>query len=386
MTENNYDVIIIGAGSVGVPTAMELAGEGLSVLVLDKNPSPGQGQNKAAIGGIRATFSDPGKIQVCLDSLEVLSTWKEKHGDDIGWQQGGYCFPVYSEEMEKQLKELLKIQKKYGLNIDWVDSGVIQELVPGINPENLRGGTFSPEDGNVSPLKTINAIYRKASNLGAKFHFNEDVTGIIISGGKVTGVKTGKDVYHSPNVILAAGAFARELGETAGLDIPVFPDTHEAGITEPVEAFFTPMVVDLRNRPGSGNFYFYQNYENQILFSLTPEPAIFSTDRKSTSSYLPMVAKRLIEVMPRLRNIRIRRIWRGLYPMTPDGIPIVDKVREIDGLYLTVGLCGQGLMLGPGVAKNIASLIINGKPVVDPEVFSEFSFYRSYEGKVEMLK
>ncbi len=386
MTEKNYDVIIIGAGSVGVPTAMELAGEGLSVLVLDKNPSPGQGQNKAAIGGIRATFSDPGKIQVCLESLEILSTWKEKHGDDIGWQQGGYCFPVYSEEMENQLKELLKIQKKYGLNIDWVDAGVIKELVPGINPENLRGGTFSPEDGNVSPLRTVNAIYRKALSLGAKFHFNEDVTGILISGDKVTGVKTVKGEYHSPNIILAAGAFAREIGETAGLDIPVFPDTHEAGITEPVESFFTPMVVDLRNRPGSGNFYFYQNYENQILFSLTPEPAVFSTDRKSTSSYLPMVAKRLIEVMPRLRNIRIRRIWRGLYPMTPDGIPIVDRVREIDGLYLTVGLCGQGLMLGPGVAKNIASLIISGKPVVDPEVFREFSFYRSYEGKVEMLK
>ena len=386
MTEKNYDAIIIGAGSVGVPTAMELAGKGLSVLVLDKNPSPGQGQNKAAIGGIRATFSDPGKIQVCLESLEILSTWKEKHGDDIGWQQGGYCFPVYSEDMESRLKDLLKVQKKYGLNIDWIDADVIKELVPGINPENLRGGTFSPEDGNVSPLKTVNAVYRKAVSLGAQFLFNEDVTGILVSGGKVTGVKTDKGEYHSPIVILAAGAFARELGETLGLDIPVFPDTHEAGITEPVESFFTPMVVDLRNRPGSGNFYFYQNYDNQILFSLTPEPAAFGTARKSTSSYLPMVARRLIEVMPRLKNIRIRRIWRGLYPMTPDGIPIVDKVREIEGLFLTVGLCGQGLMLGPGVAKNIASLIINGKPVVDPEVFREFSFYRSYEGKVEMLK
>lgn len=386
MTEKNYDAIIIGAGSVGVPTAMELAGEGLSVLVLDKNPSPGQGQNKAAIGGIRATFSDPGKIQVCLESLEILSTWKEKHGDDIGWQQGGYCFPVYSEDTEIQLKELLKIQKKYGLNINWIDADVIKELVPGINPANLRGGTFSPEDGNVSPLKTINAVYRKAVSLGAQFLFNEDVTGLLTSGGKIRGVKTDKGEYHSSIVILAAGAFVRELGETAGLDIPVFPDTHEAGITEPVESFFTPMVVDLRNRPGSGNFYFYQNYENQILFSLTPEPAVYGTGRKNTSSYLPMVARRLIEVMPRLKNIRIRRIWRGLYPMTPDGIPIIDKVREIDGLYLTVGLCGQGLMLGPGVAKNIASLIIKGKPVVDPEVFSEFSFYRSYEGKVEMLK
>ena len=386
MTTKNYDVIIIGAGSVGVPTSMELASENLSVLVIDRNPSVGQGQNKAAIGGIRATFSDPGKIQVCLESLNVLSTWKEKYGVDIGWRQGGYCFPVYSEEVEIQLKNLLKVQKKYGLNIDWIDAEALKKLVPGINPENLRGGTFSPEDGNVSPLLTINAVYQEALKKGVEFHFNEEVTGIVTEKGKITGVKTVKDTYNSPVVILAAGAEAKDVGKTAGIEIPVFPDTHEAGITEGVESFFSPMVVDLRTRPGSGNFYFYQNYRNQILFSLTPDPLEFGKDRKTTSGYLPMVAKRLIEVMPRLKNIRIRRTWRGLYPMTPDGIPIVDKVKEVEGLYLTVGLCGQGLMLGPGIARNMASLIIKGKPLIDEEVFREFSFYRSYKGKTEILK
>ena len=148
----NYDVIIIGAGSVGLPTAFFLAREKLNVLVIDELPSPGQGQNKSAIGGVRATHSDPAKIQTCQLSLKVFSTWKEEYGDDIHYNQGGYCFPVYEEEHEKSLKELLVTQKRYGLNIDWLEAEEVVRLLPGVNPRGLRGGTHSPEDANISPI------------------------------------------------------------------------------------------------------------------------------------------------------------------------------------------------------------------------------------------
>ncbi|MFP4496880.1 MAG: NAD(P)/FAD-dependent oxidoreductase [Vulcanimicrobiota bacterium] len=381
-----FDAIIIGAGSVGTPLAAELSGQGMEVLVVEKNPSPGQGQNKAAIGGIRATFSDPGKIEVCRISLELLSTWKERHGDELGWIKGGYLFPVFSEELENQLKDLLKIQHEHGLNIDWVSPGRVKELVPGINDENLRGGTYSPDDGNISPLRAVNAFHRLAKNNGVTFQFNEQVTGVLAEKEKMQGVKTDKNTYYSNVVVNAAGADAREIGKMSGLDIQVFPDMHEAGITEPVKKFFDPLIVDLRKRPGSANFYFYQNFWHKIVFCMTPDPPLWGDNRQNSSDFLPQVSRRMIEVIPRLKNIRIRRTWRGLYPMTPDGIPIVDKVREIEGLYLAVGLCGQGLMLGPGLAKNLASLIMKGKPVINPRVFDDFSFYRSYHGAVEMLK
>ena len=73
----SYDVIIIGAGSVGVPAALSLAQNKVKVLVLDALASPGQGQNKKAIGGIRATHSDKGKISTALRSIEIFSTWKK---------------------------------------------------------------------------------------------------------------------------------------------------------------------------------------------------------------------------------------------------------------------------------------------------------------------
>ena len=141
---SNYDVIIIGAGSAGLPTSFFLAKEKLKVLVIDELSSPGQGQNKAAIGGVRATHSDPAKIQTCQLSLDVFSRWKEEYGDDIHFHRGGYSFPVYTEEHEKSLKDLLVIQKKFGLNIDWLDKDELIKHLPGINPRGLKGGTYSP--------------------------------------------------------------------------------------------------------------------------------------------------------------------------------------------------------------------------------------------------
>ncbi|HOD45412.1 MAG TPA: FAD-dependent oxidoreductase, partial [Anaerolineaceae bacterium] len=104
MTSNtHYDVIIIGAGSVGTPTALYLARAGYQVLVLDFGASVGQGSNKKAIGGIRATHSDPAKVRLCQRSIEIFSTWKETYGDDIEWYQGGYCFVAYRDREEKIL-------------------------------------------------------------------------------------------------------------------------------------------------------------------------------------------------------------------------------------------------------------------------------------------
>src|SRR5512135_303483 len=191
----HYDVIIIGAGSVGTPSAFYLAQNGLRVLVIDRVPSVGQGSNKKAIGGIRATHSDPAKIQVCLRSIEIFASWKEVYGDEIEWYRGGYCFPAYRDREEGILKDLLATQKKFGLNIDWYGKQEMLELIPDLNPVDLIGGTFSPDDGNASPLLAAHAFYTQALHSGAEFHFNEPVLAIQVQGGKVCAVTTTLGTY-----------------------------------------------------------------------------------------------------------------------------------------------------------------------------------------------
>lgn len=381
----HHDVVIIGAGSVGAPAAMALAEAGRKVLVVDARPSVGQGSNKAAIGGVRATHSDPAKIRLNLRSLEILSSWQERHGDDIEWHRGGYVFVAYREQEERALKDLLAVQRSYGLDIGWLDAPALLEVVPDLLRRDLRGGTFSPSDGHCSPLLALHAFYERARRLGATFHFNERVTAVEASGGRVRGVVTDRGRYGADVVINTAGAWAREVGALSGLDVPVRPDEHEAGITEPVAHFLDPLVVDIRPGPGSANAYFFQHRTGQVIFCLTPSPLQWGDDTRETSGFLPMAAQRLLAVMPRLASLRVRRTWRGLYPMTPDGSPLVGWSREPEGYLLAVGMCGQGFMLGPGLGELIARMVCGSLDAGDAEILERMSPYRAFAGQ-ERLK
>jgi sarcosine oxidase, subunit beta len=385
MNNHSYDVIIIGSGSIGAPLAWQLAEAGMHTLVLEQFASAGQGSNKKAIGGIRATHSDPSKIRICMKSIEIFSTWQEQYGDHIAWVRGGYSFVAYRPREEKILKEVLITQKHLGLGIEWYDRDDLLEIIPALNPEGLIGGTFAPGDGSASPMLSALAFERQARAHGAVFHYNEAVTGFLRQNGRIQGVKTTRGEYWSEMVVNAAGPWAREVADLAGVEVPVQPDAHEAGITEPVAHFLRPMVVDIRPVEGSANYYFYQHETGQIVFCITPAPPIVGMDCRETSIFLPQVGQRMLGIMPRLRNIKVRRTWRGLYPNTPDGNPIVGEVPDLQGYINAVGMCGQGYMLGPGLAVYLRRFITGNLDEETCGIINSLSLNRSF-GKTEALK
>jgi len=378
-----YDVIIIGAGSVGVPAALSMAQNKLRVLVIDSLASVGQGQNKKAIGGIRASHSDMGKISICQRSIEIFSTWKHNYGSEIGWMQNGYSFPAYTSKDAQKLKALMKIQKSFNLDIKWLSPEEYCEIVPGINKKNLKGATYSPKDGSASPLLSINAFYFKSIEYGAQYKFNEKVTAITISNNKNIKIKTSKSEYCAHKVINAAGNYAKSIGNLLNLDLPVEPDSHEGAITEAVQRFFGPMIVDLRElkdpaTQDSANFYFYQNNEGQVIFCLTPKHLMKGNESQSTSIFLPQVAKRMVNLFPKLANLKVRRTWRGQYPMTTDGFPIVGATREFPNFINAIGMCGQGYMIGPGLGELLTRIVTGGLSKNDIDILKHFNLYRDF--------
>ncbi|MHA1742915.1 MAG: NAD(P)/FAD-dependent oxidoreductase, partial [Candidatus Heimdallarchaeota archaeon] len=317
-------------------------------------------------------------------------TWEEKYGEDIDWIEGGYLFVAYREEEERLLKETIKFQKEQGLNINWIDAEEVKELVPGITSEGLLGGTYSPEDGHANSLLINHAFYSQALINGAEFKFKEAVTDIIVTHGEVQSVRTTKNSYNAIFVINAAGAHAQYIANMAGIQVPVMSDMHEAGITEPVKRFFDPLVVDIRPQQNelfgnSKNYYFYQNKLGQIIFCITPDPPQYGLSTQETSQFLPQISQRLVNLVPRLRNIKVRRTWRGRYPNTPDGMPIVGPVKGVEGYINVVGLGGQGLMLGPGLSEVVARFINDKMTERDQLIFEEFSLYRNFSSQ-ELLK
>ncbi len=381
-----YDVIVIGAGSVGIPLAWSLAGRGFKVAVLDHEASWGRGQNRAAIGGIRATHSDPAKIKICLESIKIVSAIKEDFGLDLEWRQGGYLYVAFDEVTKASFLSLLEIQKAAGLDIDWIGPDRIAELAPGLNREGLLGGTFSPGDGFASPLAAATAFHKLAMDSGVDFFFDHRVEAIEVRGGLVQSLEAGGETWSAALYVNAAGAEASELASLADLSLPVHPDCHEAGVTEPVRPFLQPMIVDMRPDAESGNYYFYQAATGQVVFCITPRPQIWGRDKDSTSEFLPLCLRRMLELYPRLRNLRVRRTWRGMYPMTPDGLPLVGYPEEAQNFLQAVGMCGQGFMMGPGLGKILAESIHTGGCAKNPAgntdygvIFEELACSRSFE-------
>ena len=387
-----YDIVIAGAGSIGVPLAWQLGEKGFKVAVIDQEASWGRGQNRAAIGGLRATHSDAAKIKICLESIEIVSTLKERYGIDNEWYKGGYLYVAYTEEQRSAFLSLLKLQKEAGLDIDWIEPEAVEKLSPGIRREGLLGGTFSPRDGFASPLMTNTGFHKLAMDAGVDFSFNTRIDGVTMDGDKVASISAGGETWQAPLFINAAGAEAADLASLAGVDLPIHPDCHEAGVTEPVERFMEPMLVDTRPDAESGNYYFYQANTGQVVFCITPRPQIWGRDKGSTSSFLPLCVRRMLELYPRLRNLRVRRTWRGMYPMTPDGLPIVGYPEKAKNFLQAVGMCGQGFMIGAGLGKILAETIAAGGNFASPAggtgygfVFDELACTRGFD-HVELLK
>jgi len=373
-----YDLLIIGAGSVGVPTALYAAEAGLKVLVLEARHAPGQGQHKRAIGGIRATHSEPAKIALSIESLDIFSHFTEETGKQIHWRRGGYFFPAYTDKEEQTLKKVLKVQQAQGLKISWVDAAQVDELVPGMDTTDLHGGTYAPEDGSASPIDSMAAFYLQARESGVEFIFDEHVTEILHENERLVGVRTKKDIYHCRYAINCAGVAASKVAALAGTDLPINPDMHEAGITEPMGHFFDPMVVDIRQGKNSKNIYFYQNEIGQVVFCLTPDPPMLGEDRRSTSEFLPLVARRMVKLLPRLSEVKVRRVWRGLYPNSPDGSPFIDRDPNVNGFFHAAGMCGQGFMLGPGIGRLMSRWLTDRLTQTDKSVLHQLKLGREY--------
>lgn len=387
--KNIYDVIIIGAGSIGTPLAFYLSKEGFKVLVIEKEGSPGRGQNRAAIGGVRATHSEFAKIKIGLASIKEFSNFYQNYGINIDWFSGGYLYPIYNEEDKKNVLELLKKQKEAGLNINWISKEEVKTIVPSIEENNLLGGIYSPEDGNCSPLKSNFAYFKLAKGNGAHFILGKNVSQIIYEKDKneniiIKGVKTDNEEYFSKYVINCSGIDINDPHKNLIHDkiiekIPLMPDCHEAGITEPVKKWFNPLVVDIRGYKESKNFYFYQNNEGQIIFCLTPEPPIYCKSNLPTSSFMLLSAQRFNYILPLISNLRIRRTWRGFYPNSPDGSPFIDE--PIKNYIIIAGLCGQGFMFGPGISILIIKKLTDKLNDDDKKILSDLRLNRDYNKK-----
>ncbi len=372
--DNTADAIIIGGGIIGCATGYYLTKKGLKVYLFEKDYLTA-GSTGRCIGGIRQQFSTELSIRVAMESVKKFKELQEEY--DIEFYQGGYLFLAHTEEMVTTYKKLIALQKSSGLDVEFVDVKQITEIVPGINTRDLLGGVYCQSDGQANPFLVVDAYAQRIKSRGGVFTASE-ITGLNIEKDRVVSVKTQDNkVYYAPIVVNTTGPFIKKFSAQFGLNIPIYPERHEALITEPVERFFDPMIVDYRD----DGCYFNQKFNNgSIIGCYTPKPNVPGLDLGSSFLFLKEMGRRMARLMPKLRNLKIIRQWSGSYSMTPDGNPILDHT-DINGLYIVGGMCGHGFMLGPEIGW-LTSQFITGTGV--PYDLSSFSLTRDFSDREVM--
>lgn len=378
MSNRTADVIIIGAGVIGAATGYYLSKRGHKVLVLERD-FPCAGSTGRCIGGIRAQFSHDLTIRVMLESVRMFSGLRDELGEDIEWYQGGYLFLAFDEARRQSFVENIRIQRTYGLKVDFVSADECKRVVPGMATDGLLGGAWCPTDGQANPFKVTYGYIEGIKRTGGDLVVDADVRAINRRGNRVVSVTTRRgDEFFADRVLIAAGCWSDEVGELAGQRIPVTADRHESLVTEAVEELFAPMLVDYR----PDGCYFVQNHgTGHFIGCYTPVPLVPGHAVDATDEFVTEMPRRMVRLVPKLRSVKVIRQWAGSYEMSPDGNPLCGRT-ALDNLYVSTGMSGHGFMFGPAIGRLMAELMDCGESSIP---LDEFRLDRSF-GKAEAMR
>jgi sarcosine oxidase subunit beta len=371
----SVDVLVVGAGAVGCSVAYNLAERGVrNVLVVDRG-GIGEGSTGRCAGGVRAQFGTEVNVRIGLLSRRILRDMERRLGRASDFRQIGYLFCASSEEVMSRLRANLEMQRRVGLDdVREVAPEDIARLVPGLRVDDLVGGTFCPGDGIAGPNEVTFAYAHAARQRGVTVMEGVEVHGLTASGGGWR-VQTARGEIRAARVVCCAGAWSRQVGEWAGVDIPVAPYRRHIFVTQPFDGITrqTPMTVDVRT-----SFYFHPEGDGALLGMSDPaEPESFRTD--VDWDFLDHLVGHAVERFPALERAQISTGWAGLYEVTPDHQAIIGEASGAPGLWLCCGFSGHGFMQAPAAGELLADAMTGREPAFDisplrPSRFAEGDF------------
>ncbi|MEU4776734.1 FAD-binding oxidoreductase [Micromonospora sp. NPDC023633] len=353
-------VVIIGGGVIGVSAAYHLVAAGVRDVVLIERGALGSGSTCRAAGGVRAQFSDRVNIELATRSLETYQRFGERFGQDIDLRQVGYLFLVDDPDTVAEFEAAVALQNDLGVPSRMVSVPEAQRLSPLISTDGLVAAVYSPTDGHCTPESVVLGFATAARRLGARLVTNCAATGIEQDGDRIVAVGTQGGRIETDTVICAAGAWSREVGTWAGVDLPVVPLRRQLVLTEPVADLdpATPFTIDFGTA-----FYFRAEGAGLLLGMSDPnEQPGFTTDW--SEDWLTDVAAAVQRRAPALTDVGLTTGWAGLYEMTPDHNALIGTGGDGRFLY-AAGFSGHGFMMGPAVGEVLRDLFLQRPTFTD---------------------
>lgn len=353
-------ILIVGGGIIGCATAYELAKAGAAVTLLER-ATPGAEASSAAAGllaplgeSAHTAFRDLALASWRLYPA-VVGELRERTGIDVEHVTRGtiYPLPTTAEERDADSRAL-----GAELTTEMWDRGEIDAREPALSPK-FRRAVFVKSDQWLNNQRLVLAYAQAAVAAGVNLVTGCEVSNLVVSADRVTGVEAEGQRYEAEAVLLAAGAWTSRLTAALGAALPVEPRRGQMIALAHVPPVLTHCV--------HGEVYLVPRPSGELLIGATVERAGFQ--RVVTADGIAALLRTAIEMVPALAELAVSRTWCGFRPWAPDNLPILGPWPGVRGLWVATAHFRNGILLAPITAQLMTEWVLAGKPSMTLNAF-----------------
>ena len=407
-------VVILGAGVVGVATAWRLLCDGHDVTLIDRAEAPAQFTSFANAGlvapGHAYAWASPAapsimlrslwkadqsmrfrpqlsldfwrwaiaflgecntesttrntsrKARLCAYSQTCLNETVEETGVTYDQNRGGLLYFYRTQSGFEAAAAKCQVLRDAGIDIEVLDRSGVVDRDPGLRAASgqIAGALFAPRDESGDARLFTEALAERCKDRGGLFRFDETIKQLDINGGRVSAVVTDKGRVSGDLYVLCLGIFSSALARQAGIRLPIYP----------VKGYsLTVAITDRERAPRIGgvdedHLLAYCPMGDRLRLTATAELSGYSTNHKPAD--FAVMIDRAKALFPNAASFDHPQYWAGLRPMTPTGLPIIDR-SPIENLWLNTGHGHMGWTMACGSAAILADLVGQRRPAIDLE-------------------
>lgn len=357
---DKFDVVIVGGGLIGMLSARDLASQGLSVAVVERNEA---GRESSWAGGGILSPLYPWRYP---DSVSALASWSQQHypqlfdaiyiesGVDPQYQCSGLLVLDSEEKAEAETWAA-----KWHVDLRYVQGDELHQLEPRLTAQ-VEDGLWLPDIGQVRNPRLAQSLKKSIVNQGVKLFENSPVERLIIEGKLARGVQIAAGELLSDNVVIAGGAWSAKLLAETGIELPVKPIRGQMILFRAEPGVVSRIVL-------SQDRYVIPRKDGRILVGSTLEDVGF--EKLTTEQAREELYAEALRLIPELEKYPVEHHWAGLRPASPEGIPYICVHPDIHGLFINTGHYRNGVVLGLASARLLADLMLGREPIVNPGAY-----------------
>lgn len=405
-------VVVIGAGVIGICTALTLAERGVSVVVVEKG-FVGAEQSSRNWGWCRTTGRDLAEVPLAMESVRLWDRMAERVGADVGFSRAGVAYVAESARELAGHEAWLEQARDYQVSSRVLGPDETAALLPQAG-RRFAGSLVTESDGKAEPHRAVPAMAAACRRLGVVIVEGCAARGLDLQAGRVVGVVTERGTIRCDAAVLAGGAWSRLFCGNQGVAFPQLKVLGSVMRTAPIDGpamtvggrdwafrrradggytvaqrnnMLTPLVPDsfrllrvfgpsfvkhrreLKLRVDGRFVTELRTPRRWTMDEATPFEATRVLDPAPSASSLAVARRSLVAAFPGFAGMQVMGTWGGMIDVTPDGVPVIDRVDAVPGFHLASGFSGHGFGVGPGAGMLMADLVMGRAPLVEPGVF-----------------